>query len=90
MTWTPGALLKLPTERFLLRTMTREDVTDTYLGWMADPGVMVGLNLPRRKLSRLQAVQYVLSHDNRTKLTRAAARLQYRTGSAAVRGTNSP
>jgi len=67
MNWEPGALLKLETERFVIRTMIREDVTDDFLSWLLDPEVMLGLNLPRRRLSRLQAVRYVLGHDNRTK-----------------------
>lgn len=66
MSWEPGALLTLQTERFIVRTMTREDVTDTFTGWLADSEVMLGLNLPRKRLSRLQAVRYVLGHDNRT------------------------
>jgi ribosomal-protein-alanine N-acetyltransferase len=67
MSWEPGALLELRTERFVLRTMTREDVTDTFIGWIADPAVMLGMNLPRRRLSRAQAVRWVLSHDNRSR-----------------------
>jgi len=65
MNWSPGALVELRTERFVVRTMTREDINDEFLGWLADPEVMLGLNLPRRRLSRLQAVRYVLGHDNR-------------------------
>lgn len=67
MTWHPGALLTLETERFCVRSITREDVGEALLDWLADPEVMMGLNLPRRRLSRLQAVQYALSHDNRTR-----------------------
>lgn len=64
MSWTPGALLKLETPRFIVRSMAREDVTETFTGWLADPEVMVGLNLPRRRLTRPQAVRWALSHDN--------------------------
>ena len=67
MSWEPGGLLELETERFIVRTMTREDVTEDFLTWLADPEVMLGLNLPRTRLSRPQAVRYVLKHDNRTK-----------------------
>ncbi|MEM7569330.1 MAG: GNAT family protein [Pseudomonadota bacterium] len=65
--WTPGALLKLETERFVLRTMTREDVDDSVVAWLANPEVMVGLNLPRRRMTRAQAVRWALSYDNATK-----------------------
>lgn len=65
--WKPGDLLELKTERFTLRSVTREDVTDDYLRWVADPEVMMGLNLPRRRLSRQQAVRHALAHDNRSR-----------------------
>jgi ribosomal-protein-alanine N-acetyltransferase len=65
--WQPGALLRLETPRFIVRSMTREDVTDTFIGWLADPEVMLGLNLPRRRLSRSQAVRWVLGFDNRVR-----------------------
>lgn len=65
MNWTPGSLLKFETERLVLHTMAREDVTDDFRSWMADPEVMVGLNLPRQRLTRSQAVRWVLNHDNR-------------------------
>ena len=60
-------LLELTTERFVVRTLTREDVTDDFIGWLADPEVMVGMNLPRRRLTRAQAVRWTLAHDNRTR-----------------------
>ena len=65
MAWEPGTLLELETERLTLRTMTREDVTDRFVSWLADPEVMQGLNLPRQRLTRAQAVRWVLGHDNR-------------------------
>jgi ribosomal-protein-alanine N-acetyltransferase len=66
MNWKPGALLELETERFVIRTMTREDVSEDFLAWLADPEVMLGLNIPRRRLARDQAVRWVLAHDNRS------------------------
>ncbi len=65
--WRKGDLLRLETERFVVRSMTREDMTDAVIGWMADPAVMVGLNMPARNLTRPQAVRWVLSHDNASK-----------------------
>lgn len=67
MDWQPGALVELTTERFIIRSMLREDVTEAFLSWMRDPEVMVGLNMPKRKLSRAQAVRYVLSNDNQNR-----------------------
>ncbi|MFT6899661.1 MAG: RimJ/RimL family protein N-acetyltransferase [Paraglaciecola sp.] len=62
--WQPGALLQLETTRFTLGSMLREDVSDEFINWMADPDVMVGLNMNRRRLSRIQAVRFVLGFDN--------------------------
>lgn len=64
MTWQPGHRLALHTERFTLRSMTREDVDEPFIGWLADPEVMLGLNMPRRRLSRAQAVAWVLAADH--------------------------
>ena len=65
--WEPGASVRLETPRFIVRSMAREDVDAAFLGWLADPEVMLGLNLPRRQLSRLQAVRWVLGFDNRAR-----------------------
>jgi len=65
--WQPGALLTLQTDRFELHSMTREDVTDTFISWLADPDTMLGLNLPQQRLSRAQAVRFVLGFDNRAR-----------------------
>lgn len=63
--WRPGKLVHLESPRFVIRSLTREDVGDAFIGWLADPEVMIGMNLPRRRLSRTEAVAYVLSVDHR-------------------------
>lgn len=65
MTWLPGALVSLETERFLLNSIEREDADESFAEWMADPDVMIGLNLPRRRLSRAELVAFAMSHDNK-------------------------
>lgn len=67
MSWQPGALLTLQTERLTLRSMCREDVTEAFTDWLADPEVMLGLNMPQRRMSRAQAVRWVLDFDNRSR-----------------------
>lgn len=67
MTWTPGALVSLETENFTLRSIEREDANDRLADWMADPDVMIGFNLPRRRLSRAELVSFALNHDNRSR-----------------------
>ena len=66
MNWQPGQPLCLETERFVVRTVTRDDVGKNYLGWAKDPEVMVTLNLPPRQLTRLQLVRYVERFNNKT------------------------
>lgn len=67
MTWTPGDRIRLETDRFVLDSVTREDVDDEFLSWMADPEVMLGLNMPPRRMSRGQSVHYAMSFDNLSK-----------------------
>lgn len=64
MTWEPGDLVSLETERFTIRSMSREDATEEVLGWLADPDVAVGLNAPQRRMTRPQGVAWALAHDN--------------------------
>ena len=67
MSWQPGALLELSTPRFVVRTLTREDVGEDLVSWLAEPEFMLGLNLPWRRLSRAQVVRFVLDFDNQTR-----------------------
>lgn len=67
MTRAPGEIVRLETARFVLRSVTREDVDEAFLSWMADPEVMLGLNMPPQRPTRLQMVHYALSHDNHTR-----------------------
>lgn len=67
MSWQPGVALELVTARFTIRSMNREDVSEVFIGWLDDPEVMLGLNLPLRRPSRAQAVRFVLEFDNRAR-----------------------
>ena len=64
MTWRPGALLRLSTESYVLRSIEREDVTEGFLAWLADPEVALGLNLSGRRMTRAQGVRWALNFDN--------------------------
>jgi len=65
--WTPNALLQLETERFIISSMLREDVTEEFTDWLSDPDVMMGLNMHRKRLTRPQAVRFVISCDNHSR-----------------------
>lgn len=64
MSWSPGDLVRLETDRFQVRSIEREDVTPRILSWMADPDVMTGLNMPERRMSQAQALRWMLGFDN--------------------------
>ncbi len=44
--WKPGEPLEITTERFTLRSLTRDDVSETLLGWLTDPELMEFLGGP--------------------------------------------
>ena len=62
--WTPGQLLRLETKRFVLRSMTPEDVNEEYITWWNDPRVQEGLNMPQRNWQRAHAVNHVQRFNN--------------------------
>lgn len=64
MAWSPGSLLEIETERFILRSVTREDIDDDFIAWFADPEITLGLNMPARRMTRVQHVAYAMNHDN--------------------------
>lgn len=67
MKWRPGDLVTLETSRFTVRSVEREDITDTFLSWLTDDDVAMGLNMPQRQMSIAQAIRWVLSYDNAKK-----------------------
>lgn len=64
MSWQPGDLVSLETERFTIRSVEREDVTEAFLTWLTDDDVVIGMNTSQRQMSVAQGVRWVLSFDN--------------------------
>ena len=64
--WTPGAPLRLESERFVLRSLGADDVTDRYLAWLDDPEVTRFLYSGGLRRTRADVEAYVARHDNRT------------------------
>ncbi|MEL6641055.1 MAG: GNAT family protein [Pseudomonadota bacterium] len=64
MTWQPGDLVSLDTSRFTIRSVEREDVTETFLNWLTDDDVVIGMNTPQRQMSVAQGIRWILSYDN--------------------------
>lgn len=65
MSWKPGQSVRLSTPRFIIRSMTRADVTRDFLRWQNDPELCAGQNLPRKATNRINATQTVEKADNR-------------------------
>lgn len=55
--------IDLTTERFLLRSLRREDASERYLAWLADPDVMVPLNRPPAQLTLERLVNMIAGAD---------------------------
>ncbi|MGI9383360.1 MAG: GNAT family N-acetyltransferase [Methyloligellaceae bacterium] len=60
-------LVKLETERFVLRTLKPSDVSDRYIAWAVDPDIMGPLNAPVRKLTVEGLSQHIRGFDNATR-----------------------
>jgi len=63
--WSPGAPVRLVTRRFLLRSLTRQDVGPRYAGWLRDPEVLEMLNNRNLRMTDEQLIAYVERFDNR-------------------------
>jgi [ribosomal protein S5]-alanine N-acetyltransferase len=56
--------ISLTTDRFLLRRLRDEDVTEVYVGWLNDPEINRFLEVRWRTQTLDSVRQYVASHDN--------------------------
>lgn len=64
--WIVGMPARLETERFIVRSMTGNDLTENYMKWIADPELMRNLNtLPMHK-TREEEAQRMKAYDNST------------------------
>lgn len=63
--WSPGKPVLLDTARFIVRSMTPEDINERYLAWLGDPEITATLNVAPRNMTRAQMVEYVRKFDNK-------------------------
>ena len=54
--------------RYFLRTVKREDASDRWAGWLADPWTTHALNSPPRKLAKRDIAEYIKQFDQRSHL----------------------
>lgn len=64
----PPRLLKLETERWLLRTLVPADASERWCGWVADPEVMGPVNTAPRTMTRAELAAYIARFDQETRL----------------------
>lgn len=64
--WRPGEILSVETKRFIIRSLTPEDATPTYISWWNDPEVQSGLNFPARGWGQQEAVKHISRFNNKT------------------------
>jgi len=64
----PKKKVRIESDEYLLRTLTVDDASDRWAGWMSDPEVMRMLNAPARKMSREDIIGYIKTFDQRSDL----------------------
>src|SRR5271163_1053276 len=64
----PKQKVRIESDEYLLRSLTVDDASDRWAGWMSDPEVMRMLNAPARKMTREDIVGYIKTFDQRSDL----------------------
>jgi RimJ/RimL family protein N-acetyltransferase len=54
--------------RYFVRTIKREDASERWAGWLADPWAMQVMNAPGRSLSKRDIADYIKGFDQRTRI----------------------
>jgi len=63
--WSPGQPLVLETDRFVVRSLTVEDATPTYVGWWNDPEIQEPFGFKPRNWTQAEAIRNLQRSDNR-------------------------
>ena len=63
--FTPGRPVELITDRFLLKTLDEDDVSQAYVDWLNDPEVNAYLEVRFMKQTADDVLTYVRGHNNR-------------------------
>jgi RimJ/RimL family protein N-acetyltransferase len=59
-----GRPVSTHSERFIIRSLTPNDVSERWCNWSGDPDIMTPLNMPVRKSTREGLVKYVQQQNN--------------------------
>jgi ribosomal-protein-alanine N-acetyltransferase len=64
----PKRTVKLDCGKYLVRTITADDASDRWAGWLADPEASHMLNAPATAMTRKDLVAYIQAFDQRSRL----------------------
>jgi|SRR5262245_15295558 len=64
----PKRVLRFDCGRYFVRTIKREDASERWAGWLADPSVVRMMNSPARTLQKRDIAEYIRQFDQRTRL----------------------
>ena len=59
-----GRPIKLETERFVVRSSTPADASERWCDWSGDPEIMGPLNVPARRMTKLDLQRYIANFDD--------------------------
>jgi RimJ/RimL family protein N-acetyltransferase len=64
----PKRILRFDCGRYFVRTIKREDASDRWAGWLADPWAAGVMNSPARTLGKRDIADYIRQFDQRSRL----------------------
>jgi RimJ/RimL family protein N-acetyltransferase len=64
----PPKIIRIHSDKYLVRTIGADDASDRWAGWMSDPEATYMLNLPAREWTKADVVGYIETFDQRSVL----------------------
>ena len=64
----PKKKVRIESDEYLIRTLTLDDASDSWAGWMSDPEVVHMLNAAPKQMTRSDIVNYIKSFNQRSDL----------------------
>jgi len=64
----PKKTVRIESDEYLIRTLTTDDASDRWAGWMSDPEVIHMLNAAPLKMTRSDIINYIKNFDQRSDL----------------------
>ena len=64
----PPGIVRIHSEKYLVRTVAADDASDRWASWMGDPEAMHMLNLPARTWTKADVGGYIRTFDQRSVL----------------------